>query len=417
MAAAHGNGAGATLSAEIRRLRGSFALLGALSASWTVRIPAMKAKLDLRDGQLGLQVLGWGLASLVAMHFSAFALRRFGSGLMLRIFLPAVAVALVPVGLAPAFPALIVAGVLFGGCYGLAEVCASVAATTVGAVTGRPVMGSMHAAWSAGAVLGGFAGAIGAWCGLSFTAAMLVSAGAGLTLAIVSTQAAPATPSNARAGTVTVRPVRIPPVVLWLGVICACAFLAEGTIADWSAVYLIGFAGSTPALAALAYPTTEIAVIAARLAADRISGRVRIRTIIVIASVLGAAGLVVAATAGSALVALLGFLIVGSTVAVIPPVTFWAAGSVAAELRAAAVGRVSTVGYGGFLIGPVLIGLAADHFTLATALLVAAAACVVAAGCSFLLPMHPDTADTDPSGPAGGPRPVGDPGGPVPFKV
>ena len=44
-----------------------FALNGALIGSWAVRIPAVKANLDLSDGTLGLALAAIAAGSLVAM--------------------------------------------------------------------------------------------------------------------------------------------------------------------------------------------------------------------------------------------------------------------------------------------------------------------------------------------------------------
>ena len=59
-------------------------------------------------------------------------------------------------------------------------------------------------------------------------------------------------------------------VLLPLGVIAFCGFIAEGTVNDWSAVYLTRSASASAALASLGYFAFSVAMIAVRLVADRV---------------------------------------------------------------------------------------------------------------------------------------------------
>lgn len=346
-----------------------------------MRLPALKVKLGLSDGQLGLQVLGWGFASIVAMNFSGAVLRRWRNRRVLGWCLPAVAVSLIPVGLADSFAVLIAAGLVFGLCYGMAEVAATTAAVGLERATRRALLGSMHAYWSVGAVVGGLAGAAGAGVGLSFTSAMLITSGVGLVAALLLGRRLPDEPAEPLAP--RTERSRMPRSVWWLGAVMAGAFLAEGAIADWGPVYLVGFAGTSQAVAALAFPLTEAAVIVARLTADRLSRLRPLPRLILLGSLGGAVGSAIVAVAPGVRIALLGFVVVGATVAVIPPLTLSAAGALSIGPGAAAIGRVSAIGYSGFLVGPVLIGVIADRSSLATGFVFVAAICILVAGASF----------------------------------
>ena len=370
------------------RLRGCFVLLGALSAGWTVRIPAVKEKLSLTDGQLGLEVLGWGLATLAAMQFSATVLRRHGTSRVLAVALPVLALSLVPVGLASSFLQLVLAGVLFGVGYGLAEVAATTAASALEAAFDRPLMGGMHASWSIGAVAGGLLGALGAALELGFTTWMLILGSGGLLLALVLVARLPAAPRVLAPPPVPGpehRASRLPRVLILYGIVVAAAYLAEGTVADWSGVYLVGFTGTSQAVAALAYPLTEGVVIGARLLADRLPAGSRYAVIVVAAASIAAIGFLVTSIAPVWWVALGGFLLVGGSIGVLAPLTLSGGARLAPDRRAAAVARLSTLGYAGFLLGPVVIGSASQTWTLATALLVAGGVCLLAVAAALLI--------------------------------
>nr|MBA3953684.1 MFS transporter [Rubrobacter sp.] len=75
-----------------------------------------------------------------------------------------------------------------------------------------------------------------------------------------------------------------------------------------------------------------------------------------------------------------GFLIVGLSLSAVAPIAFSLAGDVAPGGTGVAVSVVTTLGYGGFLLGPVIVGGLAELAGLRTALLtIAAAGLVIAA--------------------------------------
>jgi MFS family permease len=69
-----------------------------------------------------------------------------------------------------------------------------------------------------------------------------------------------------------------------------------------------------------------------------------------------------------------GFLLVGLALAAVAPVAFSVAGDLVPERAGSAVSVVTTVGYGGFLLGPPLVGGLAEVVGLRAALGVVAAA-------------------------------------------
>jgi MFS family permease len=69
-----------------------------------------------------------------------------------------------------------------------------------------------------------------------------------------------------------------------------------------------------------------------------------------------------------------GFLVVGLALSAVAPLAFSAAGYAAPDRAGAAISVVTTLGYGGFLLGPVLVGGLAEAFGLRSALLTIAVA-------------------------------------------
>jgi hypothetical protein len=77
-------------------------------------------------------------------------------------------------------------------------------------------------------------------------------------------------------------------VLLPLGAIAFCGFIAEGTVNDWSAVYLTSSSGASAALASLGYFAFSVAMVGVRLVADRLAARVGVDRLVRAASLIAA---------------------------------------------------------------------------------------------------------------------------------
>jgi MFS family permease len=359
----------------------TFGLAGALCAVWTVRVPALADKLHLDAGQLGITVLAWGLGALVSMQVTGRLLARLGSRSVLRIVGPATAATLVLIGLAPTYLGLLVAAVVFGMTFAVLDIAMNAHAALVERAYGRPLMSGMHAGWSIGAVTGGLLGAATAYAGWSFTRAVVAFAVVGVPVALALGVSYLADPSSVRAGTTPSR-VRLPRTVYLLGAIAFASFMIEGSIADWSGLYLRDTLQASEGLAALGYPVFETAMIIGRLGGDRVRTLVGDRRLLIVGGLAtaGAAAFVVAAPGpGFALAA---FAAVGFAVCTVVPVAF----SLAGRLGPAAIARTNSIAYLGLLLGPTVIGPLADATSLRTGFVVAVVVAVALAVTARALP-------------------------------
>jgi len=144
MIAIQSTGTSPDLRRSRRAVAACFALHGLIFASWLVRIPDIKARLQLTDGQLGLALLGAPVGVLAGQHLAGWALPRWGS----RRLTTAMGVAwcaVVPIlGAVPTLSAL----VLVLGLYGLTSAAMDVAMNAQAALVegryGRPIMAGFH---------------------------------------------------------------------------------------------------------------------------------------------------------------------------------------------------------------------------------------------------------------------------------
>ncbi len=353
-----------------------FFLNGAVLASWIPHIPAVKAVHGLGDGALGLVLLAMAAGAIVAMPIAGVLIGRLGSRSMTTATAVGLAIT-VPVPLvAPSVPLLAAALFMLGALNGALDVSMNVQALAVEARYRRPIMSSFHALFS----LGGLVGAAGAALVMTSTVGdrahlLLTSAVASATLAFV-VRGLVTTPPAASVE----RPLALPGRgLVALGGLAFLGLLAEGAMADWSAVYLRDSLRTTAAVAALGFGAFSLAMTAGRFAGDRMVARFGAVRVLRASSALAAAGLAVALLIGSAPIALIGFGTVGFGIANVIPVLFSGAANVRGAGTGSALAAVATTGYFGFLAGPAVIGFTAALTSLPIGLALVSAACVVIA--------------------------------------
>src|SRR5215207_4444220 len=135
------NGASAHLQPALRASRlavlAVFFVNGLVIGTWVVRIPAIKEKLDLGEGLLGVALLGAAVGALVAMPLVGALVSRFGSRRVVGT--AALVLSLLAPALAPNLPFLAPALVIVGAANGGLDVAMNAQAVAVERGYGRPI--------------------------------------------------------------------------------------------------------------------------------------------------------------------------------------------------------------------------------------------------------------------------------------
>ncbi|MEU8268020.1 MFS transporter, partial [Sphaerisporangium sp. NPDC049002] len=160
--------------------------------------------------------------------------------------------------------------------------------------------------------------------------------------------------------------------VLFLGVLGFCCMVGEGASADWGSVYLREDLHSSAGFAAAAYAAFSIMMTAGRLVGDRLSARFGPVALVRCCGLLAGAGLSAALLIGHPVAGVIGFGCFGAGLSCIVPQVFSAAGHRDPARAGQALARVASLGYLGFLTGPVLIGAASEVLDLPRALAIPA---------------------------------------------
>ncbi|MEU8277096.1 MFS transporter [Microbispora bryophytorum] len=385
---------------------GLFLLAGMAIGTWTSRIPAIKADLRLSDGALSLGLLGIAAGAITGMQVVGRLVDRYGS---YRIMLPmAVAQGLVLVVPAymPGLPALALSLFAFGAVNGTLDVAMNANAVVVERASGKSMMSSFHAVFSVGGFAGASAGGMFAHAGMSPGVTFAAMGAVIMIIALLSARWAmrdvPAREA-ARAGSPDAGPTRrrVGGGVLLLGVLAFCCMIGEGAAADWGSVYLRDSLGSSPGFAAAAYAAFSIMMTACRFAGDRLSAWLGPVTLVRCCGALAGAGLAAGIVAGDPVAGVVGFGLFGAGLSCIIPQVFSATGHRDPAQSGRALAAVASLGYTGFLAGPVLIGGLAEAVTLPHALLVPA---VLALFVAFTAPVMRSRRPEPTSGPASGRR-------------
>jgi MFS family permease len=383
----------ATTETALRRAHAGTALVffvhGAAIATWVPRIPAIKERLNLTEGSLGVALLGIAVGALVTMQLVGPLLARYGSGPVTRVAAFANAALLLAPALAWNLPSLMVGLGLFGVSIGLLDPAMNAHGVVVEQRRGRPIMAGLHSMWSIGGLVGAVTAGLAARAGWDPLPHFAVAAAVLATLAALATRellpaAVDAVPLPAadggqghRGGGAASRWGRA---VLLLGLIGFCSFLAEGTAADWSALYLRDL-GASPGAAAAGFAAFSLCMAAGRLVGDRLTSRLGPVRLVRDGSLVAAGGLGLGVVAGNELVAVAGFGLLGAGLAAVVPIAFSAAGNLGGP-GGVGIARVASLAYLGTLAGPPAVGFTAELISLRFALLIPVALCVLIAACA-----------------------------------
>jgi MFS family permease len=358
------------VDSRLRRARFSvsaiFLIHGLIVAAWVSRIPAVQAALGLSKSALGSALLAIAAGSMISMPVAGWLTGKYGSKKTTLVATLAFCASLILPGVAPNLFLLAAALVCYGAGAGAMDVAMNVQGVEVETAYGRPVMSSFHALFSLGGMLGSAAGGLIAAAGIHPALHFSIAAAA---LAIAAVVVSPGMLDHVHAEEHPSMPsFRISRSVLILSLLAFCLLLNEGAMADWSSVYLRSSLKTSEAVAAYGYAVFSATMAIGRLVGDRLTVRFGRVEMVRYGALVAAAGLGTALLLGTIAATLLGFAAVGFGFAAIIPLVFGAAGRVEGQSAGSGLATVTTIGYLGFLIGPPLIGYAADLLSLRIAL-------------------------------------------------
>jgi MFS family permease len=363
----------------------AFGFFGLFWGCFAVQLADLSGALGLSPGPLGVALFVGAGASIAAMAALGWASDRLGRRVYLILTTCAFGMGIAGLAFSGSYPTLLATLVVLYSSSGLYDVGINAVAVDLERVSGRRFMSYLHAAFSSGAM----AGAVGAGALLqagvdyrlvylallpltslvaAFTAARFPRPGTRGTRDERShSGTSPAADSGDKGSAGRWDLYRSGPLLLVAAIACL-GLLAEGEMEHWLSIYL----RDTLELAAIVGGSGVAVFYGAqalgRLAIGWLVGRVGNRRTLLGSGLLTAGGMLLALATTSPALVIGGFLLVGMGLAAVAPVAFSVSGELVPERAGSAVSIVTTFGYGGFLLGPPLVGGLAEAAGLRAAL-------------------------------------------------
>lgn len=362
-----------------------YASFGTFWGVWVVVFGDFLALHHLTAGGASLFLAALSATSIATMTGVAPSLVKLPRRISVALALAFNGVAVLLLGVAPR-GWLLAAFVLTGVGTGLIDVFMSLAAQQLEMSEGKPVLQWVHAGYSAGAAVGALGAALlllsgfEPWLAIAATAALQVSAG----VASFYISGWPETPAPAaRSPRLSLSVFAAAPALLLPSVVLMAAFFIEGSMDVWSVLYLRRTLGASVTTGALGFVAFATATAVGRVFAARVLFDLGYRRTLLVSGLSSMAAGAVAILTTSPVVAGGAFLVLGFTVSAAAPAAF-GLGTAGRQDAGVVIAAMTTVGYGGFVLGPPISGWLASSFGLrATMALVVSSTIGIAAGALF----------------------------------
>lgn len=344
---------------------------GIVFGSWASRIPDIKEALGMSEAELGSVLFAIPLGQLVAMPFSGWLTARIGSRACTGIAVCFYGFSLTLIALAAGTgsrEAFFAALIFFGICGNLHNIAINTQGVGVERLYGRSIMASFHGVWSLAGFFAGLVATTLAAHGISPVAHFAgVYAACVLMMIFTIRHVIPADAAKRKVVATANVPAREhrkfalrDPFILLLGVICFVNMGCEGVMYDWSGVYFHEVVRPDEDLVRIGYTAALGAMATGRFIADRFVTRFGQVNVIRACALMSACGLAFSVAFPHLITATLGFIFVGFGISSVVPVCYSLSGNSKNIPVGVAIAAVSTIGYLGFLLGPPVIGHAAD---------------------------------------------------------
>ena len=321
--------------------------------------PFIKENVSADKSEFGLLLLCLGIGAIIAMPITGIISAKRGSKPMILLggFVMALLIPVLVIVETQFILAIII--FLLGASLGTLDVAMNVHAVEVEKIEKRSLMSNFHAQFS----IGGFTGAGLMTVFLFFETSLLSSSVIAASITFITMTLTVKRLLNV--STVKKTKFMLPKgVVILLAIFAAIIFLVEGAVVDWGALLIIDRELTAPKSAGIGYILFSIAMVVARLLGDEIVKAIGEFKVLIFGVVITILGILIIVLSNITIIALSGFMFIGLGVANLVPIFFSAAGRQTVMPPAIAIASVTTTGYAGILLGPVIIGYFAEITSL-----------------------------------------------------
>ena len=332
------------------------------------RIGDMQLQMGITQSTLGLSIIGIALGLQVSLFFAGMLFDQLGFRLVMLAGIPVISLTEVIAATATG-PLFFFATLFFTGlALGIIEVAVNVEADRVEEKIGKRIMNRSHAFWSFGFFMAGLLGALIAQWGLSAYHHLLgFLALTTLINALVFTRYQPAGKrSSDTKEDDHIRFAKPTLPILGLVALSVSAMLLEGAGIDWSVIFMRDVFATQPIISGLALTLFALSQFAVRFVADHYVEQSGPDVITKISLFVLLAGVLAITFSPMAIVALLGFAMLGAGSAVVFPLAISAAAQLQDRPSAVNVASFAQLSFVVFLLAPPILGTVAEYFGIRT---------------------------------------------------
>ena len=368
--------------------RCSFLAAGFAVAAWAPMIPFVKERFALDEHQLGLLLLCVGIGSFISMPITGALAGRFGCKKLIYAAVLLLAFLIVAISVTSNLYLMAVILLCFGFSAVIVDVVSNINAALVEKELKRGVMSGLHGLYS----VGGFCGSIivttllNTWLGIVGSAIFAAVFVVLFTFVggkhLFSSVAHDENKEDPKAKKF-VFPHYL---VILVGLMCFVMFMTEGSVLDWSGVFLSSERGVDISMAGYGYSAFAVAMTVCRLAGDAIVMKMGRRRVLLLGALCISLGYCVVVFCPYAAASLCGFALVGVGASnIVPQLVSYIASRKEMPMHLS-VTWVNAIGFAGILCGPAFIGFLAKIISLEyTFLCLAFAVIAVGLGSFYLL--------------------------------
>lgn len=367
---------------------------GALFTNFIIRIPTIKEDLGISEGVIGWIIFCGGLGVLTSFTISGNLVNRIGSQRLMVISTFLVCIWLPVLGMLDQVVQYFIGFYILGLVNTIMDVAMNEYAVEFEKHYQKKIMSRMHGFFSLGTVITGVSTILFLNLEASLLTQFNIAALFWLLVSAVGTlylyqkRFFPATVSvntdthfafGGRNDATEHGPVfSLPPKSLvGLGIIAICGAIIEGGMMDWSTLFIHQNHEVNPSLAPLGLSFFALAMMIGRFCGDWLNHHIHTMKLIRILALTAMFGLILALNSPVYWIALIGFAMAGLGSALVYPIVFREAGRRPDIKKGHAVAGVASMGYCGFIFGPVVIGHLAEFTGLKIALTVTILAAII----------------------------------------
>lgn len=352
-----------------------YIILGFAFGMWAMLVPFVKDRLLIDKAELGLLLLQIAFGAVISMFFTGLTAAKIGCRKIVILSTSLIIICLLVLSVSGSIFIMAVFMFLFGVGLGMLDVTLNIQGALVEEGMKKHLMAGFHSMYSFGVFFGIL---IVTYLLKHFTYITAVYIITGLIfLLLVFSIPALLNYGGEVPQKLFIKPTRI---LFILGMICFIAFVAEGVILDWSALFMREVRKIEPQYAGYSFSLFYITMGIFRLLGDKIADKFSIKNILFASSLTAVAGILIMLYIPYNWASFLGFTLAGAGLANMVPVTISASGRYKGNMPLSiAVSAVATIGYFGTLFGPSVMGFVSEMTNLTTAFTLIAASILVIA--------------------------------------